>query len=523
MDTQNKIKKEIFISHSSVDNNLSQKMCESIEDAGYTCWIAPRDIAAGKFYAEEIIDGLDECEILLLIFSKSASQSPHVLLELERAVSKKLSIIVFRIDDTEIPKPFEYFLMANQWIDGRNLSELNFAQVHSALNASLGNKSQNEDITREEHMSVKVCKTSEPFKKIHLLFLSLLIVGIFLIVFFLSGIWDYLGSSSNTSDFATTSEYSQATSGSSTETGDKNGMDTPMVNDIPKVVGDKFELGSYNEESIIWTVIKVEEDGTLLALCDNIISVKAYDSAESGEWNYTLQGEKYNNSQRVNYTPRQMTEMMGSSDWETSNIRAWLNSSNREVNYIGQEPSGNALTDSRHSYEFEKGFLYDFTEQELSRIVTSKNKNILDCLNTDKSNGGTALLQFPNAEIEGNWAKGMLNGGIDLNGAYYNITQDKVFLLSYDEVAEYVYDKRYVEINVKITDKAGALTTEDYSQAAVSRGNTLYWYTRTPYAPNAADIIMITNREYEGFDFITSTPCAGAGVRPAVRVKYEDS
>ena len=74
----------IFISHSSKDADEAVKLCEFLENNGIKCFIAPRDIRAGKQYAEELVRGIDESEAMVLLMSKEANQSPHVLREVER-------------------------------------------------------------------------------------------------------------------------------------------------------------------------------------------------------------------------------------------------------------------------------------------------------------------------------------------------------------------------------------------------------------------------------------------------------
>ena len=59
----------IFISHSSKDAELAAKVCEKVEAGGHSCFLAPRDIRSGCEYAEEIINGIDGSDVLLLLLS----------------------------------------------------------------------------------------------------------------------------------------------------------------------------------------------------------------------------------------------------------------------------------------------------------------------------------------------------------------------------------------------------------------------------------------------------------------------
>jgi TolB-like protein/Tfp pilus assembly protein PilF len=107
----------VFISYSSQDLLVAQKVCSTLEVAGFRCWIAPRDVVPGTLYADGIVGAIDESRILVLILSKDAVASAHVGKELERATSKRHPIIALRSDTAPLTRAFEYFLNESQWID----------------------------------------------------------------------------------------------------------------------------------------------------------------------------------------------------------------------------------------------------------------------------------------------------------------------------------------------------------------------------------------------------------------------
>jgi TIR domain len=108
---------DAFISYSSKDKITADMACAALESAGVRCWIAPRDIRAGTEYAEGIIAAIDTCHVMVLIFSSNANASPQIHREIERAVSKGLTIIPFRIEDIAPTKAMEYYLGAIHWLD----------------------------------------------------------------------------------------------------------------------------------------------------------------------------------------------------------------------------------------------------------------------------------------------------------------------------------------------------------------------------------------------------------------------
>jgi hypothetical protein len=108
----------VFISYASQDVVVANKVCSALEAAGLPCWIAPRDVQAGAPYGAAIVEAINACRLLVLVLSKSAIDSPHVLREVERASSKKRPVLSIRLDASVLPPDLEYFLSANHWMDG---------------------------------------------------------------------------------------------------------------------------------------------------------------------------------------------------------------------------------------------------------------------------------------------------------------------------------------------------------------------------------------------------------------------
>ncbi len=134
---------DAFISYSSGNKLEADAVCAKLEGAGIRCWIAPRDILPGREWGEAIIDGLDRSRLMILIFSEQANASPQVRREVERAVSKEMPIIPFRIQNTKPTRALEYSLSNTHWFDAfdppleRHIARLE-AIVRQFLSASGG-------------------------------------------------------------------------------------------------------------------------------------------------------------------------------------------------------------------------------------------------------------------------------------------------------------------------------------------------------------------------------------------------
>ncbi|MCX6688632.1 MAG: toll/interleukin-1 receptor domain-containing protein [Methanoregula sp.] len=107
--------RQVFISYSSPDRTLANDLCLYLEAQGISCWIAPRDVVPGSDFPGSIIDAIDASTIMVLIFSKSSNNSPHVMRELTRAVTRNMLIIPFRIEEILPTKNMDYLINIAQW------------------------------------------------------------------------------------------------------------------------------------------------------------------------------------------------------------------------------------------------------------------------------------------------------------------------------------------------------------------------------------------------------------------------
>ena len=136
--------KEVFISKSTKDDAIANAVCNVLEKNNISCWIAPRDITAGLNYAAEIVKGIENAKILLVIVSHHSNESTHVLNEINRAVEVNKIILPFKIDATDIKADFKYYLDKTQAIDAFPETSKYFAILVKNISVLLGKK-MNED------------------------------------------------------------------------------------------------------------------------------------------------------------------------------------------------------------------------------------------------------------------------------------------------------------------------------------------------------------------------------------------
>ncbi|MCI7322306.1 MAG: toll/interleukin-1 receptor domain-containing protein [Lachnospiraceae bacterium] len=105
---------EIFLSYSSKDKDYAERVINYIEDNGYDCFIASRDISGGNHYAKNIVNVISACKLVILIASSNSNESEHVLNEIDICVEKKKKIIPLFIEDFDICDEFRYYLGRSQ-------------------------------------------------------------------------------------------------------------------------------------------------------------------------------------------------------------------------------------------------------------------------------------------------------------------------------------------------------------------------------------------------------------------------
>ena len=139
---------EVFLSYAHEDKPVADAACAIIEKSGIRCWIAPRDVVPGADYATALMEALDRCKALVLIFSRWANESAHIRREVERAVSRGIPLIPVRVENIEPNAALKYFVGSVRWLDALTPPlEQHFASLATTLGVILKQPSQ--DATRQ--------------------------------------------------------------------------------------------------------------------------------------------------------------------------------------------------------------------------------------------------------------------------------------------------------------------------------------------------------------------------------------
>ncbi len=114
---------DVFISYQHESETIVKKIVDALENNNIKCWYAPRNIISGS-YAKSICDGIGKCKVFLLVLSEEASNSQHVLNEVELAYKRLDSGIIlmpFKITSEITNEEMNYYINRLQWIDAVNI------------------------------------------------------------------------------------------------------------------------------------------------------------------------------------------------------------------------------------------------------------------------------------------------------------------------------------------------------------------------------------------------------------------
>src|SRR5262249_36235038 len=106
---------DVFISHSSQDKDVADRMCAFLESRGLRCWIAPRNIKVGTDWAAGILDGINSSRAMVLILSSRSNDSESVKDEVAQAVNRGMPVIPVKIEEITLSGFMELNLRRRQW------------------------------------------------------------------------------------------------------------------------------------------------------------------------------------------------------------------------------------------------------------------------------------------------------------------------------------------------------------------------------------------------------------------------
>ena len=177
-------------------------------------------------------------------------------------------------------------------------------------------------------------------------------------------------------------------------------------------VGDYVKMGTYNNASILWRCVSIDDNGPLM-LADRIIDTLAYDAKTN------------DNSSSKSHSRSYKRDDYGSNYWKDSNMRSWLNSTAEagKVDWLCGNPPKDGYVSGVGAYNEKAGFLNAFSKSEIAAMKTVTQRSLVSHPEYNKGivNGdaNSDLLYYTDISY----------AALNYDSAYFETTTEKVFLL----------------------------------------------------------------------------------------------
>ena len=136
-----------------------------LEKQNISCWKAPEDIPMGSNWDTAIVEGLNACQVVVLLFSKDADDSIYVKKEMNMAFHFELPVIPFRIEDAE-PWKLLVYLAGVQQLDAVNDLSNSLEKLASHLKQVITSKDESQEVHNDTVNSIMSSKLTIPGVKV---------------------------------------------------------------------------------------------------------------------------------------------------------------------------------------------------------------------------------------------------------------------------------------------------------------------------------------------------------------------
>jgi hypothetical protein len=112
---------DVFISHAHKDQRIADEICRKLESARVRCWIAERDLSAGKDWTVATRAAIETSRLMVLVLSENANAARHIEREIAHAFYTRRIIVPLRLTRTLPNRDFLFYLGNVRWIDAFSL------------------------------------------------------------------------------------------------------------------------------------------------------------------------------------------------------------------------------------------------------------------------------------------------------------------------------------------------------------------------------------------------------------------
>ncbi|MFN2234939.1 MAG: TIR domain-containing protein [Anaerolineales bacterium] len=108
---------DVFISYSSQDREQVLDITRHLQNSGIQVWIDRNRIPGGTNYGPEIVKGIKDCGVLMLMCSDNSLRSKNVKQEIQLAWKYSKPYLPLLLEQISFPEQIEYWLEGWQWIE----------------------------------------------------------------------------------------------------------------------------------------------------------------------------------------------------------------------------------------------------------------------------------------------------------------------------------------------------------------------------------------------------------------------
>lgn len=151
---------DVFISYSSKDRALVEKMVAFIENKGLSCFWDNRNIPKGADWMEVLDNELDKCKIFVVVFTEEYNISTATDKEVGIAADLKKPILIYRIAEENITYKGKkrFCLHGLQWVNAIGKAYEKFDKLYSNICNIIPNKQESDSVNNQvcDNLSVNI-------------------------------------------------------------------------------------------------------------------------------------------------------------------------------------------------------------------------------------------------------------------------------------------------------------------------------------------------------------------------------
>lgn len=129
----------IFISYSNQDLDTAKIIVNYLETNGYKCFVSYRDIPVGKVWAVALTDALEECKMMVVLYSEHYNQSEQVDREIELCCDvERKPVVTFKLSEAPMRGAKKFFLKNLNWIPTDGSIQDSLPNLLHAIHQNIG-------------------------------------------------------------------------------------------------------------------------------------------------------------------------------------------------------------------------------------------------------------------------------------------------------------------------------------------------------------------------------------------------